>query len=40
VTIQMDILTRGDIDVAETWDLSTLYPTQPAWEADLTAAPA
>ena len=39
MTIQMDILTRDDIDVAETWDLSTLYPTQPAWEADLSGAP-
>lgn len=39
MTIQMDILTRDDVYVSETWDLSTLYPAQQAWEADLTAAP-
>lgn len=39
MTIQMDILTRGDVAIGETWDLSTIYPTDAAWEAGLAVAP-
>ena len=29
-----DVLTRDQVDLADTWDLSSIYPTEPAWEDD------
>ncbi|HKG25627.1 MAG TPA: oligoendopeptidase F [Thermomicrobiales bacterium] len=31
---QAELLTRADVPVEETWDLSTIYPTDDDWDAD------
>jgi oligoendopeptidase F len=33
--LDADVLTRADIPVEETWDLSTIYTDDAAWDADL-----
>lgn len=32
-------LTRADVAVEDTWDLTTIYPTDEAWEAEFTLVP-
>jgi oligoendopeptidase F len=36
---QAELLTRADVPVEETWDLSTIYPTDEAWETDAARVP-
>lgn len=35
--LESDLVMRADIPVDETWDLSTIYTSDDAWETDLTA---
>jgi oligoendopeptidase F len=35
---QAELVTRDQVPVAETWDLTTIYPDEAAWESDLTGA--
>ena len=32
-------LTRADVPVEETWDLTSYYPNDEAWEMELASAP-
>jgi len=40
VVAQADIMTRDQIAVEETWDLTTFYATDDAWEAEAATVPA
>ncbi|MDQ3043982.1 MAG: oligoendopeptidase F [Chloroflexota bacterium] len=40
MVVQAEVMTRDQVALEETWDLTTLYATDDAWEADMAVLPA